>query len=76
MICLSIPFWYSFAMLSGLTEQRGDLIGSPRALYEEGVVQSLVFTILPPFQRARWAQFDNAGTLGGSLGHITFPVAD
>ena len=35
----------NFAMLSGLSEQRGDLIGSPRALYEEGVVQPLVFTI-------------------------------
>ena len=50
-------------MLSGLSEQRHDLIGSPRALYEEGVVQPLVFTIIPPSQRAWWAQFDNTGTL-------------
>ena len=76
MICLSIPFWCNFAMLSGLSEQKGDLIGSPKALYEEGVVQPLVFTILPPSQRAWWAQFDNVGTLGGSLGHITFLEAN
>ena len=76
MICLSIPFWCSFAMLSGLSEQRGVLIGSPRALYEEGWVQLLVFTILPPSQRGLWAQFDNTDTLGGSLGHIMFPEAD
>ena len=76
MICLSVPFWCSFSMLNGLSEQRGDLIGSPRALYEEGVVQPLVFTVLPLFQRAWWAQFDNAGTLRGSFGHITFLEAD
>ena len=76
MICLNVPFWCNFAILNGLSEQRGDLIGSPRALYEEGVVQPLVFTILPPSQRAWWAQFDNASTLGESLGHITIPEAD
>ena len=63
-------------MLSGLSEQKGDLIGSARALYEEGVVQPLVFTILPPSQKAYWAQFDNAGTPGGSLGSVMFPKAD
>ena len=63
-------------MLNGLSEQRDDLFGSPRALHEEGVVQPLVFTILPPSQRAWRAQFDNAGTLGGILGHITFLKAD
>ena len=76
MICLSIPFWCSFAMLNGLSEQRDDLIGSPRALYEEGVVQPLVFTIIPPSHRAWWAQLDNAGTPGGSLGRFTVPEAD
>ena len=76
MICLNIPFWCSFAMLSGLSEHKGDLIGSARVLYEEGVVQPLVFTILPPSQRAWWAQFDNADTLDGSLGSVTFPEAD
>ena len=64
MICLSVPFWCSFAMLNGLSDQRGDVIGSPRALYEEGVVQPLVFTILSPSQRVWWVQFDNVGTLG------------
>ena len=48
MICLSIPFRCSFAMLSGLSEQKDDLMGSPRALYEEGLVHPLVFTIIPP----------------------------
>ena len=72
MICLSVPFWCSFAMMNGLSQQRSDLIGSPRALYEKGVVQPLVFTILPPSQRAWWAQLDNADTLGGGFGHITF----
>ena len=41
-----------FAMVNGLSEQRDDLFGSPRVLYEEGVVQPLVLTILPPSQRA------------------------
>ena len=76
MICLSLPFWCSFAMLNGLSEQRDDLFGLPRELYEEGVVQPLVFTILPFFQETWWAQFDNTGTLGGSLGHITFLEED
>ena len=73
---LSIPFWCSFAMLNGLSEQKGNLIGSPRALYEEGVVQPLVFTIIPPSQRAWWAQLDNEGTLGGSLGRFIVSEAD
>ena len=76
MIWLSIPFWCSFAMLNGLSEQKGDLIGSPRGLYEEGVVQPLVFTIIPPSQRAWWAQLDNASTPGGSLGRFTVPELD
>ena len=63
-------------MLNGLSEQKDDLIGSPRVLYEEGVVLPLVFTILPHSQRAWWAQFDNAGTRDGSLGNITFFEAD
>ena len=71
MICLSIPLWCSFAMLNGLSEQRDDLIGLARALYEEGVVQPLVFTIISPSQRSWWAQLDNAGTPGGSLGRFT-----
>ena len=58
-------------MLNGLSEQEGDLIGSPRALYEEGVVQPLVFTILRPSQRAWWAHFDNVRNLRGSLGLIS-----
>ena len=49
---------------------------SPRALYEEGVVQPLDFTILPPSQRAWWAQLDNKGILRSSFGHITFPEGD
>ena len=76
MIWLSVPFWCSFAMLDGLSEQRDDLFGSPRALYEEGVVQPLDFTILPPSQRASCAQLDNVGTLGGSFWGITFPEED
>ena len=75
MIWLSLPFWYSFTILDGLSKERNDLFGSPRALYEEGMVQPLDFTILPLSQRAWWAQLDNAGTLGGSFGHITFPEA-
>ena len=63
-------------MLGGLLEQKGDLIGSPRAMYEEGVVQPFVFTIILPSQRSSWAQLDNAGTLGGSLGRFTVPKAD
>ena len=64
-------------MLNGLSEEkRGDVIGSPRVLYEEGVVQPLVFTILPPSQRAWWDQLDNSGTLGGSFWHVTFPEAN
>ena len=63
-------------MLNGLSEHKDDLFGSPRALYEEGVVQLLVFAILCPSQRAWWAHFDNAGTLGGNLGSVTFPKAD
>ena len=66
-----LPYW-----MTGLSEQRDDLLGSPRALYEGGVVQPLVFTILPPSQRAWWAQLDNAGTLGGSFLHVTFLEAD
>ena len=76
MICLSVPFWCSFAMLDGLSEQGDDFLGSPKALYDEGVVQPLVSTILPPSQRAWWAQLDNAGTLGGCFWHITFLEAD
>ena len=76
MIWLSVPFWCIFTLLEGLSEQRDDLFGSLRALYEDGVVQPLDFTILPPSQRAWWAQLDNAGTLGGSFGHITFPEVD
>ena len=76
MIWLSVPFWCIFTLLEGQSEQRDDLFGFPRALYEEGVVQPLDFTILPPSQRAWWAQFDIDGTLGGSLGHITFLDAD
>ena len=75
MICLSIPFWCRFAKLSGLSEQKDDLIGSPRALYE-GVVQPLVFTIIIPSQRAWWDQLDNASTPGGSMGRFTIPEAD
>ena len=37
-------------MSNGLSEQKDVLIGSPKALYEEGVVQLIVFTILPPSQ--------------------------
>ena len=48
MIFLSIPFWCSFAMMNGMSEQKGDLIGSPRALYEEGVFQPLVLPFYPP----------------------------
>ena len=76
MVWLSVPFWCSFAMLDGLFEQGDDFLGSPRALYEEGVVQPFVCTILPPSQKAWWAQLDNAGTLGGSFWYITFPEAD
>ena len=47
MIWLSVPFWCSFAMLDGLSRQGDDFLGSLRALYEEGVVQPLVFTITP-----------------------------
>ena len=75
MIWLNVPFWCSFAIPDGLSEQGDDLLGSPRALYEEGSVQPLECTILPPFQRAQWAQLDNAGTLGGSLGKFTVPEA-
>ena len=63
-------------MLNGLSRQKDDLIGSPRALYEEGVVQPLVYTVLPPSQRTYQAHFDNVGTLGGSLGHIMFLEED
>ena len=63
-------------MLNGMSEQKDDLIGSPRALYEEGVVQPLVFTIIPPSQRAWWAQLDNTGTPGGSLSRFTDLEAD
>ena len=63
-------------MLNGLSEQKDDLIGSPRELYEEGVVQTLVFTIIPRSQRALWAQLDKAGTPRGSLGRFTVPKAD
>ena len=63
-------------MLNGLSKQRGYLIGSPKALYEEGVVQPLVFTILPPSQISWWDHFDNIGTLGGILGHIMFTEAN
>ena len=76
MICLNVPFWCNFAMLNSLSKQRGDVIGSPRALSEEGVVQSLVFTILPPSQRAWWDQFNNVSTPRGSLDHITVLEAD
>ena len=76
MICLSRLVCYSFTMLNGLSEQKDDLIGSPRELYEEGVVKPLVFTIIPPSQRAWWAQLDNASTLGGCFGRFTFPKAD
>ena len=76
MIFLSVPFWCSFSMLNGLSEQRGDLIGSSRVLYEKGVVQSIGFTILPPSQRDWWSQFDNVSTLRGSLGHITILEVD
>ena len=57
-------------------EQGDVLVGSPRALYGHRGVQPLVCTIVPPSQRAWWAQFDNAGTLGGCFGRITFPEAD
>ena len=76
MIWLNVPFGCSFAMLDGLSEQRDDLFVSPKALYEEGVIQPLFFTILPPSQRACWAQLDNVGTLGGSFWHIMFPEVD
>ena len=75
-ICLMIPFWCSFAMLNGLSDQKDDLIGSAKAVYEEGVVQPLVFTIIPPSQRAYWAQLDNAGTPKGSLGRFTVLEAE
>ena len=73
MIRLSLPFWCNFTILDGLSEQGDDLLGSPRALYEEGVIQTPVYTILPPSQRYWWAQLDNACTLGGSFWYITFP---
>ena len=63
-------------MLGCLSEQKDDLIGSPRALYEEGVVHPLAFTILTPSQRAWWAQFDNVDVVDGSLGSATFFEAD
>ena len=75
-ICLIIPFWYSFSILNVLLEKKDDLIGSPRVVYEEGVVQPLVFTIIHPSQRAWWAQLDNAGTPRGSLGMFIVPEAD
>ena len=63
-------------MSNGLSEQKDDMIDSPRALYEEGVVQPLVFTIIHRSQRAWWDQLDNAGTPGGSFGKFTFPEAN
>ena len=38
MIWLSVPLWCCFAMLDAMSEQKDDLFGSPRALYEEGGV--------------------------------------
>ena len=76
MIRLNLSFWCSFTILDGLPEQGDIFLGSPRALYEAWGVQPLVYTILPPSQRAWWAQLDNAGTLGGSVWHFTFPEAD
>ena len=76
MIRLSLPFWCSFTILDGLSKQRDDFLGSPRALYEEGGVQPLDCTILAPSQRAWLAQLDNAGNLGGSFWHISFLEAD
>ena len=76
MIWLSVPFWCSFAILDGLSEQGDDFLGSPRALYEEGVVQPLVYTILSPSQRALWVQLDNASTLGDIFWYITFLEVD
>ena len=52
MIWLSVPFWCSFAMLDGFSEQGDDFLGSPSALYEAWGVQPLDCTILPPSQRA------------------------
>ena len=76
MILAQCTFWCSFVVLDGMFEQGDDFLGSPRALYEEEGVHPLVCTILPPSQRAWWAQLDNAGTLGGSFWHITFLKAD
>ena len=52
------------------------MIGSPSELYEERVGHPHVFTILRPSQRSWWAQFDNIGTLDGSLGSVTVPEVD
>ena len=57
-------------------EQGDVLVGSSKALYGNRGVQPLVCTIVLPSQRAWWDQFDNAGTLGGCFGRITFPEAD
>ena len=76
MIRLSLPFWCSFTILDGLSEQGDIFLGSPRVLYGEWGVQPLVCTILPHFQRTWWAQLDNTGTLGGSFWHITFFEVD
>ena len=76
MIRLILPFWYSFASLDDMFEQGDDFDRSPRVLYGAWGVQPLVCTILPPSQRAWWAQLDNASTLGGCFGRFTFPKAD
>ena len=59
-----------------MSEQGDVFIRSPKALYGAEGVQPLDCTIVPPSQRAWWAQFDNAGTLGGCFGKITFLEAN
>ena len=63
-------------MLNGLSKQRDNLMGSLRALYEEGVVQPLVFTILPPPREPGGISWTMLGNLGGSLGRFTIPKAN
>ena len=60
----------SFGLSEALSEQMWFLTSWPRALCLEGVVQPLVFTILPP-SRTHWCpHLDNAGTPRGSLGQF------
>ena len=56
--------------------EQGDVsVGSPRALYgHRGAATCLYHST--PIPESLGAQFDNAGTLGGCFGRITFPEAD